>query len=317
MQIAYRDTRLLFILFFSFFCACCSVPQLKEDPVMAATDANYPSLEMRACGKTWHGDAVCALEKGQSLNSVAFSFQGYAIGSYRIYSKSCAIDQSATYKENEEIKVSIPGIAKESCVVTVTMAPAYPDEYNPGIKLYSFRGSLAIKVKDHEDWLGFTKKVTGNFKSSLELNIGGDADVKLVMDGCGKLYSKTVKNEGGVVTAPLHEAFQATEPKTCVLDAAVISPEFEDFLFDVMISYYDGKFTPLSIPAVVLQDNKLKVTALGVVSVISLDDKFEFETEAEFDFDPNQDHILRTLTVKGRSALGLWSKTQQKWEWLN
>ena len=63
-------------------------------------------------------------------------------------------------------------------------------------------------------------------------------------------------------------------------------------------------FVPLAIPNIVLTSDKLKVVGTDQVSIISLDGRYEIDKSAEFRFNPNQNHILRLLTVSGRLVIG-------------
>jgi len=75
-------------------------------------------------------------------------------------------------------------------------------------------------------------------------------------------------------------------------------------------------FNQLSTPSVHVGKKKITVTASESVSIISLDNEYKIKQKAKFKFKHDQSHILRLLTVKGRSVLGLWDINNQRFRWI-
>ncbi len=297
--------------------------KLRPDPVIPAIEANYPTAEIMACGKRWHGLGVCSITKGEPYSDLGIGVQVYHEGTLVIDSKDCDINVSLTYNSTQVIPVHMLGKADRNCVLTMTVSPKYPGEGGQDIRVYSFRGHLIIRALNNSDdeWEGYIRKVTESFSSEIKLWIGDTvSEVRMVMDGCGRKQPYDAKHAvvSGWAVFNLKDIIPAGMiPKTCVLEGFARSGVFKDALFNVAIAKYDSKFVPLPEPIVTINGSKLTCEADEAVSIIALNNKIEIDKKATFgNFDPTStQNILRLLTVGGRSAIGTWSVDNQKWAW--
>lgn len=292
----------------------CSSAKLVQDPSIPAIKANYPTAEMQACGKRWHGLGTCALKKGEPLQTVNFQVQGYYRGTITVESKTCQVSQTVSYENNALVPFSIPGLAAQSCTLSVTVSPEYPKRKDETVVVYSFRGHVHVRVHDGNLWQGFTGKVAGQWQRTLKVKAGGQGKVRVMADGCDVKYDQQLDLISGVLDFPLHDAVLRGTPKYCVLSGAVLDPQYEDFLFTAFVAQYDSSFAPLAIPALQVDGDKLHVTAENAVSVVAFDEEFIIGQGGKFKWDQNKVHIIRLLTTAGRSVIGEYTPSGG-WKW--
>jgi len=106
------------------------------------------------------------------------------------------------------------------------------------------------------------------------------------------------------------------DPTVCMMEGFINSSAFVDVDFNVLVAKYNAEFTQLPIPVVKINGDKIEIIADDAVSIVSLDNEYEIDYEAKFDFDRTKPHVIRLLTVKGRSVIGLIEAGGQQWEWL-
>jgi len=304
----------------AFFClSIMGCGHLRPDPVMPSIEANYSTVELLACGQRWSGLGICSVIEGEKYSTINLKIQAFHEGMMTVYSKNCQVDTTLSYSGSQEVPIHIQGAATRNCLVTVTVSPVYPDEPKQDIRVYSQRGHLAIVVlgKD-DDWKGFTRKVTGNFSSSIRLWVGPTASATLVADGCGReeSYEAPLKVFNGYAAFDMKDVVPpGILPKTCVLEGYVRS-EYPDVRFNIIMNKYDEKYIPLPIPVVTLDKSTLRVKANKAVSIITLDKEYDIDYETKFKkFNATKPHVLRLITVKGRMLIGEWDVPEQKWEW--
>lgn len=307
----------------------CGTAKLKEDPVIPAAVANYPTLEFSACGKTHHGLGVCYLNKGQPFDSVELRVQGYYQGTARVYSQACKLDYTFAYKDSELIRIKLPDSEPErNCAVNITLSPEYPKEWRSGIEVYSLIGVLAVRLQNgSESWTGETRRLTGRWKSNLALSLGPKhTSARVVIRGCGIAYDKTLASPEGNLYIPLENAVKREERGLCVAEGVALMSD-GDFTFSVLIAQYatelpsDPKwsgfgFGPLAIPVTEYSGGSIKLTGSDQVSVISMDSKYKVSSKASFSFDRTKSHVIRLITVKGRTVLGFWEPGDQEVQWI-
>ncbi len=307
-----------FILLLSFLVTGCG--GLRPDPVpVPSIQANYPTAEIIACGKRWHGLAICPVVRGQSYITVGINVQGYYGGVLKVDSKNCEIETAMSYTDSQLIPITIPFNAEKNCLLTVTVEPKYPKEGTQDIRIYNFIGWLALPMLQNETdvWEGFTRKVSGNFSSMVRIWVGDIPTVRLVADGCGRedTYDESHNLLEGWLVFDLNKLVpDEMELKTCVMEGFIRNQTFQDILFNIVVSKYDERYTPLPCPSLSFDEDTLIVKASKVVSIIALDGEYEVDYETKFKkFDKTKPHILRLLTVAGRSVLDRWIVAEQKW----
>lgn len=288
--------------------------KLRPDPSISAIEANYPTLEIDACGKKWHGLAMCGLQKDESYSKINLKIQGYNEGTLRVDSKNCNLDFSINYTNNQSIPIHVPGSINRNCIISFTLSPKFPNEQDTAIQIYSIRGHVAINLIDVTAWQRGVRKVSGNFSSELSL-FSGFGESVVLMEGCGKSYKKKfIADNSGLITIELADAIHFPyDIGTCIIEGFLTSEELEDFSFNIFVAKYDSNFTPLPFP-VITRDRKLNVEGDESVSIINLDDKIVVDRVASFKFDETLPHTLRLLTVKGRTVIGVWNLNNKIWE---
>lgn len=321
-----RLIQILFIL--TAAAGCGTLSKLREDPVIPAAVANYPTLEFRACGQVFHGQGVCYLQKGQAFDSVELRVQGYYQGTGRVVSQACKLDYTFTYKDSELVRINLPNSEPEkNCAVNITLSPEYPKEWRSGIEVHSLIGVLGVRLQSgQETWVGETRRLTGNWKSNLALRVGpANKSARVVMRGCGVAYDRVLQAENDTLYVPLEQAVKRAERASCVLEGVALAFG-GDFTFTVIVTQYatelplDPKwkgfgFGPLAIPVAEMRSSSIKLTGSDQVSIVSVDDDHKVASKGSFNFDKREFHIIRLITVKGRTVLGVWEPGSQEVEW--
>ena len=130
--------------------------KLHYDPSeLSAIDAQYPSAEFYACGQLWSGVGVCSIEEGTPLSTLEFKIQTYYQGEVVVDTQDCGTHYNVPYQNNELRGDFLFGTAKQSCVVTFTVIPQYPDQEHQTLPVSGFRGVLRIKVIEKDKaWVG-------------------------------------------------------------------------------------------------------------------------------------------------------------------
>jgi len=285
---------------------------LRPDASLPATESNYDTAEIVACGKRWHGLGVCRLSPDEPLESLKIGVQGYSDGEVAWYSQGCQIDYLESYSNNSEISLNKSGLLTRSCLITVTVSPKFSRGVKGDLVVSSFRGHIAVKlVSSKEHWLGETRKFSGHFEDYLKVPVQGGTSATVVFRGCGTDYKKQENVVAKYVLANISEAAGEVYPNPCILDGFVFVNDYPDqVLIDVLIHRYNEDFIPLPIPEMVIEKNKLKVKASVNVSIVSLDKDYVMSNEHEFSFDASKKHVFRALTVKGRSVVCEWNLSQ-------
>lgn len=294
---------------------------LRPDPSLPVIDAGYPSLEVLHNGKIHNGGTILSVKRGDDLSQLDLAFQGYYEGIYRLSSQRCELDSPGSfYEKNALVRIPLKGIASKDCVITITMSPSYPKGSRRGVEVDSFRGHIVIKVTDGEDWYGEFIKVTGSWKHTLRIFVGGSGPARIIADACGVSYDREVQIVDGFIEFEISEAVSLLPGKSCILDGAIITEEYEDYLFNVFVANYKtmsgGRpFSPLNFPIVKDLGDKIEVIASDVVSVVALDNQYSIDYKETFKFDRNKTHILRAMTVMGRLVIGIYEPGKE-WRWL-
>ena len=307
----------IFIIVLVYFCSGCA-GSIVNDPVLPAIEANYPTAEFHACGEHWLGSGICRVQKGLKYSYINLKVQVYYSGTLSVVSKDCQLDTRLTYEGTQLIPITIPGTAERNCLISITVSPRYPNNDKDPIRVYSFRGYLALRQLDSsKSWKGFTRKVTGSFSSAMKIWVGGTKPVRFVASGCGKTKPIDTKMEldNGYLKFDLSEIVpKGMLPKTCVVTGFIRS-QYPDVIFNILVSKYDPRFVPLPIPAVIIERGKVQIISDSAVSVIGLNNKFEVINHGRFKIDIRNENFIRNLTTGARSVLGIWNVKTQSWRW--
>jgi hypothetical protein len=287
---------------------------LRPDEIVPSTRAKYLSAEFSACGRMWNGVGSCSVVEGRDLNSVDLKIQGYYRGTVK-FSTTCEFDSdlplSVRYSGSQIIGLFIPGPASHICGVSFVVSPEYPNEQKQRLTINSFKGHLLIEVnKEGVSWIGHYTKVkagagpTDVFKIPLD-TADPKVEVSFRSERCGVSKDLELDVNESSVTVPLRELIPTVQIRTCVIEGVVFTTK-DDIRLSWIVVGYDPKFIPLPVPEIKFEKEKIKIVADDNVSVISVDNLYDIDRESEFDFDQSKPHVVRTLTVGGRLALGIW-----------
>lgn len=283
--------------------------KLVEDPSISALEANYPTAEIYLNGKVAHGLAVGSV--GSELQ-----IQGYGTGEIKVDGQTCGVEFNKSYSLNERVSIPLPQvdpISAKSCLLDVLVTPHYKEQDNAAIKVYPFKGIVALK-ESKPSVSRFTRKLTGNMKSTLHINVGGTGSVKYIFTGCGLKVTGDAPLSEGYLDLDTANLVNMKTGTSCVLEGIVISPEYEDMFVTVLISAYSPLFTPLSEPSIAVKDKSLEIEGDSAVSIVSLDSEFKIGNTGKFDLNPNGNQVIRLITNKGRSVIG--TKQEGSWQWI-
>src|SRR5690606_38331018 len=101
-----------------------------------------------------------------------------------------------SYVDSEEIRVPLTGAASRSCVIAATVNPRYPKQEKQAIVVHGFRGYVVVIVRDPGDWIGETRKVSGQWSSAFRATVGGSGTVRVIAQGCGRSFDQVVELNG-------------------------------------------------------------------------------------------------------------------------
>lgn len=305
----YITSLVLLITLFS-LSACGS---LRPDPApTSAIDASYPTLEMYVDGSLFHGAAVVY----KADTNFDFEVQGYYSGELRVTSVNCGFDKTVNYENNQRVKIDLSSVTipVRNCFFVAKMTPSYPGEAGSGIKISAIVGILAFKRKVEERQAYATPlKVMTPPKGFLTVPVGDVPSARILINGCNGIYDHVLKPDSGKVTIPLEEIFSSAQGY-CVADGVVITDQLQDLLVYLAGAVYAQSYTPLSIPSISIKGGKIRVVSEEAVSIVSVDNEYKLSNKGTFDFDPSKPgHVVRAITVKGRTALGVWDGKEFRW----
>lgn len=279
---------------------------------ISAIKAGVPSVEFDACGSTWKGLAVCTVKPDADLASVNIAVQGYYKGEMRLITSGCPleIDEKRSYATHEKIKVVLQGSPEKDCLLTVTMSPKYKGWKTKGILIEPIEGHVYIRRTANEKPIIKTS-VT---KRNVNLYIPSKDPGRVVMRSsfCGADYDQVLKPEKAGLKVSLAQVIDIHKKQLCIINGASVDT---NQLILWYASRYDGKYIPLARPSLKMTKRRLKVTASSSVSVLVLNGKYTFSNKKSFKFNRKKKNILRLLTVKGRSQIGVWYPNKGEWLW--
>lgn len=285
---------------------------LRDDNSVPAVRSNYPTAEFSACGKVFHGLGACPIYPGQNPNSIGFYIQGYYSGSIRVFSAECGLDRTVTYSNSERVVFDLPNNIDKSCLIDFSVSPEYPQQDKNAVVVYGLSGQLFLKVVlPGEDWVWVSNRFPKNsFEYVTVPMVGSEARVVMYSKLCETNFDKVLPIVRGQIELSTDD-IRLYEDK-CVLNGVMINDRKRYFTW---MSYRHAKeFVPLGIPKIELNGDKLSVVGDSAVAVVSLNEKYELGNTASFKFNRLRTNILRLLTVKGRSVIGIWENGV--WTWL-
>lgn len=282
---------------------------------MPTLEANYPTAEFSVGDQVFHGLGEVSLVKGDALSGLQFKVQGYFDGAIRVDSSRCDVHISQRYKNSESVIIPLIGPAAETCLFDITVSPTFPNQSSFFGKVYELKGELLVKVLEYgEIWYGFSGKVRRDGEARIFIPVQTeDQSAQVVFRGCGVSYDQTIDIFDKTVDMSTIDLMPDVKKERCVLEGFVRYEEIRIKKVTWRLWGFDPDFSPLSEPVIVEKDDKLFVEGDPTVAAISLDNEYLLGPEADFNFDNKKDHILRLITVKGRSILCRYLTKRGKW----
>lgn len=281
---------------------------LRPDPAPPAYESNYPTAEFHAGGRRWVGLGEVQLEPNRPYNEVDLKIQGYGDGVIVVDSSSCSVQLSFSYKDNELVRIPLLGFGQEDCLIDFLVQPRYPSEWSNGVEVHAFKGRLRVRVLS-EPWLGFHTVLQEGADGFIL--IAETEPVFAIFRGCGSQYERDLVPQDGHVKIWVSELGMRTFTERCTLEGKV-----GDTWVSWQVWFHKPEFAKLPAPSIQMSEDQIKIKADPAVSIVSLDQKYSISSSAKFDFNPSQPHILRILTVKGRSWIAEWIPSRRVWQWI-
>lgn len=291
---------------------CAHQPSLDPSPPAAAS--NYPTAEFWAQGQLFHGLGEISLKKGEPLSKIQLRVQGYFGGTIRVDSGFCHIKKSSNYDGMELVNFPLEGAAKESCLLDIVVSVIYPKGVDSTTLVYEMKGQLFLKVlTDDKPFMLSSSRIPDRSDSSLFVPVDGmGGAVQVIFKGCGFEYIDSVAvNDGEAIVSA--RSVSGGAPMEKCLHEGFISTLTGVKRVSWNIWYYAKGFAPLPLPKLQFAGEYLRVAGDFATAAIILDDNYKLVYAAVFKLDPTEDHILRLLTVKGRSVLCQWFPARMEW----
>lgn len=286
--------------------------QLRPDRFPAAVLSNYPSAEFYACGERWLGIGYCEIEAGHSVEEVGFAVQGFYRGRIRIFSEALPSDVTFRYSSSRRVEIPLSGAPRETIVIGMAVNPEYPAEQDAMIDLYGTVGWLIVNViRPGEEFTFSRTRLPTSVNQFTMMPTEGARELMAVSEEC-----------------QIEEVLPVSGPETRVwltsltsntrsLGSCLVFLATDTGRMKVWASWrYAEGFRPLAIPDVEVNGGKIKVRGETGVTIVALDSHVVVNREGEFGWDPSKSHILRLLTVKGRTLVGEY-EPGEGWTWKN
>lgn len=284
--------------------------KLRPDRFPPAAFSGYPSAEFYACGERWLGLGYCEIEKGRSVEEIEFAIQGFYKGRIRIFSEALPADVIFSYEGSKRIPIDLRGTPNAPIVLGIAVNPEYPGENENAVELFGTIGWLLINVTEPGEVFTFHRTLRPVSTDQLiRVDSSGASSHFVVSDECG--VEREILASGAETEIRLSGLGVSTQMiGSCILFIASNVPSF-----DVWLSWrYAQDFRPLAIPSIKVEKRKLHVDAESGVTIVALDSKVEVDHKGKFDWDGSKSHVLRLLTVKGRTLVGEY-EPGKGWSW--
>lgn len=288
---------------------------LPPDPSMPTLEANYPTAEFSVGDQVFHGLGEVSIEKGEPLSALQFNVQGYFDGAVRVDSSRCDVHLSQRYKDSQQVTIPLMGPATTSCIFDITVSPTFPNQKSFLDTVYELKGELLVKVLEPgEHWYGFSSRIRRDGEARLLVPVPTeDQSAQVVFRGCGISYDSVEDLTDKSIDISTIDFMPDMKKERCVLEGFVRYEEIRIKKVTWRIWGFSPDFSPLSEPVIVEKDDRLFVEGDLTVAAVSLDNEFILGSDADFKFDNKKDHILRLVTVKGRSVLCRYLTKRGKW----
>lgn len=241
----------------------------------------------------------CSVVRGQPLDSIRLTVQGYNTGTVRVTSDACGVEYDARYTGGAEVRVPLHGLAQENCLLAISVQPEFPGERDSAIVIGSLKAFVRVRVLDAgDDWRGYESKISEGASASIAVPAAAGI---LHIRGCGAVIDQAV--------IPLLDAVSVDLPplpgvRSCVYEGVILGDNGANTYFTWMVWRHRANYVPPPIPHVAIQGGNLTVMGEPAVTAVGLDGEYHVGQGASMSFDPARAHVIRALTVGGRNILG-------------
>lgn len=302
--------RLLATFLFAVLVSGCGAPPLRPDPVqIAAPDANAFTAEFQAAGRLWSGVAVLPLRSGRPISDLGLSIQGYHEGTIALYSPTCEIDDSVTYRGSALVPIQSDFVPTNNCTILFYVIPRFDGEQNQSVVIRSFKGFIRVRTVAAEDkFIGYTDQIPQG--GDAEISIPADIPTPVIVRAGGICPIKSSDDlvrtpENGIIRLRLSDMeLDTSTARTCIISGFYNRSDSQP-VFNWAVAIHSSRYNHLPTPSVRLEDSKLKIRADTAVSLLSVGREYKFGNEAEWPQAQADGTVMRALTVAGRSKIGL------------
>lgn len=277
-----------------------------DDPSIPIVDANYPSLEIIAKDKVFNGLAYFEIEEDKKFSDLGIAVQGYYQGEIRIFSEACDVNETRVYKDSQKINLNYSFNVDELCVFSVVMGVDYPKRGTT--VTHPFKGTFVVAPKKATESEIIIEKIPTGISKKISFSF--DEDATVYFRGCNSDQEAFFPSHNGKVEITITDYIIPTGFETCAPQLAVIG-ESRKKRVRLLLAFHSPKIVPLGIPLVEFDKKKLKITAQGIVAVVSVGEEYKLKNKANLKYQIGD--IIRIMTVKGRLQIGIVKEGFIEW----
>jgi hypothetical protein len=306
--------RLCLVALLLFSGQSCATHPHSFDPSPRASESGYPTAEFVAQGKLFHGLGEIAIREGEPLSSIGLEVQGYFEGTIRVSSSACHVRKVYNYLGFERPSFTFEGRAYENCVLDITVSVVFPRPSFASPIVFEMKGKLLVKVvSDYRPYFIASSKIPERGQTSIFVPTDSRrGSVLAFLKGCSCEFIDTLPVVDGGVIINASSLDDRKDVGSCLYEGYIKTHSvFKRITWLILV--YARDFLPLPLPSIQTFGGTVRVDADSAVSAIILDGDFQLASRAVFQIDPDEEHTLRLLTVKGRSIVCQWTPQTSEW----
>lgn len=299
------------LVFLTVFLYSCGGVVPDNGTVIPAIRAGVPTVEIHACGEINKGLAICSVTPNQDLSTVQVSVQGYYKGRVSYVTSGCPadLDESVVYDGHRLVNIPLSGVLERDCLITVTLSPRYRGFEDNGVIVWPIEGHIYLRRTSRS-----VIKQTDVTSRNVNFSFPSQSPKRVVWQStvCDINYDNVINPTGGTIDTALSDLTLLDDKRLCIINGANVD---DQVLLLWLAAITDSGYNPLPLPGISQSKRQIKITTVSDVTAIIFNDKYKYGNEAKFRFDPKERNILRLVTAKGRSVLGVWEPSTGAWSW--
>lgn len=299
------------LLFLSIFLYSCGGVVPDNGSVLPAIRAGVPTVEIDGCGGIDKGLKICTVGREVNLVNLNISVQGYWEGKIAYVTSGCPVelDESFLYSRHQKIKIPLAGVLDTDCLITVTLSPRYRGFESNGVIVWPIEGHIYLRSTSR---LPVTQ--TNVTARDVGLLLEADAPKRVVMQSsfCDINFDRVLDPERGLVEVRLSDLTKLDEQKICIINGADVD---DKKLILWYVAIHNPAYNFLPKPRITYSKTRITVEGSNDVTAIILNSEYKYGDKAKFKFKKDKENILRMVTAKGRTVLGVWSPEKGEWSW--